>query len=1518
MAAKINTKFIIIVGAALLALVAGVTYLGVQALRKSGEDYIKLGDAAMAAGKANEAVGFYGRAVFKDQRNAAWIRKWMAAMKKDIPQGRVAYMDAYDRQYRSALRTLPEADPTDFDAHRDLLEEMYAEIKASFSADPKGSIESLEYMIKTADEMIANFKGDQAKGKLLLRYRALPRVNLITRSGGAKQSEIDSVKKDFAAVLSVDPADSDAALGLMQADVALSEATRKRGDTEEADRILAEAKGRLRDFVSKHPPASKVRLALLLQEVDQAARASEKPVTLAEVIQDRKQMVQELIDAVKAEKPEDLEVGIVDRAAQFAVAALPAETGRAEADAIIAHALKGKPDDAPLLMAVAMFEIQRNQADKAEATLQKIVDMPDKPLSYEGKQLFGQRLMAILAQTDVVFAQWEAAKEPAARDELAARAKNYRDSLVAKIGDTAPEVLSLDARLLYIQGDRNGSRALLTRYNELTGQKDARSMALLGQLLLQQGNTGAAKQSFQRVLERDPRNVRALRYLGKIEQDAGNYAEAQRYLKQVLALIPQDEELRQLVDRIDSALSSKDPIGVELLKIEQTARGVGADIDAAVKMAEKLVADHPKDLRPYAALVQLEMSRNNRPAAVAALKRAETQFPENKQIKETIQQLEADPVPQRIAAINSANVSTLEKAKAMYAVYSQGGDNYKQQADAAFDELVRLAPDDPAVFEFRFMRASIAKDSKVLSELVAVAEAKNLDQVNGQLYRARQLITDGKLSEAVGYLRGTVEKDKQNQAAWRTLGMVQLELRDASGAADALAKAVEIRPNDIVSINGLLRALIMKGSMAEALDQARKSETIAGADPEFAEIYITLLTEVAGGDKQKAEVYRERIARANPADKMNQAQLAALRIEQRKYDDAKACIDDLAKDEKNRDIVTELRARWFAAQGKFADTEKVYDDYIAASPPEKKNEAAYIAAARTFMNVGQPDRALAFLEKGRAVEKPETMMISREMGDVLFNVGKPGEAAAAYKRVLDAGSPDTGDALVMRVLECYQKQKEWAKFDALMSSLGDKAQKNATLLVLAAEAALQQGDDGRARKLYDQAVVADSKNPIVFLKRGDFAARDPANEKDAILDFEQASRLRPSWTLPLQRIAIIHRVRGRLDLAAETVRRIIEIDPDDDSARMELISIRMKQNDRVGVVALIDDALKHKKDHPGWLMRAGQIMSDLGDSAAAATYYAKAWEQRKSLDVAVPYVTALLAKAPADATLAWTIASAKEIETADEMSYRLLRAMVLQRSGRGDDAYAEIERAYLKIDPNDPNRCQLFAAGVDSAHGDDLRGQLATWEKLDKKKKLDVWLYVQACRPRLQDQETRDATAAAIEGFIETQTDPSLKLSTYRMMASFYYQTAKFDRAAGMYRKFLELEPNDAETLNNLAYTLAVEMKQPGEAARFAEKAVELSPKVSSFVDTLGVIQLGLKNTDEAVKSLRHALELGQSDNERAPILIHLAMALISKGEKSEARTLVDQAANILNNTPPLKAQYQKELKDVTDQLDGQ
>lgn len=112
------------------------------------------------------------------------------------------------------------------------------------------------------------------------------------------------------------------------------------------------------------------------------------------------------------------------------------------------------------------------------------------------------------------------------------------------------------------------------------------------------------------------------------------------------------------------------------------------------------------------------------------------------------------------------------------------------------------------------------------------------------------------------------------------------------------------------------------------------------------------------------------------------------------------------------------------------------------------------------------------------------------------------------------------------------------------------------------------------------------------------------------------------------------------------------------------------------------------------------------------------------------------------------------------------------------------------------------------------------------------------------------------------------------------------DAAVRDLRRLVQLDPDNADALNALGYTLADRTQHQDEALSLIEKALALKPGEPAIIDSLGWVQYRLGHLEEAVKQLRTAYSK-QPDPE---IAAHLGEVLWKSGEKSEARKIWDQA----------------------------
>src|SRR5215470_10233345 len=118
MAARVNSRFVVILAIVLSVAFALVALVGLRMIRKSSEQLAALGDQQMSAGHYKEAALLYSKAVNKDQQNPEVLRKWISALEKMAPEQVQEYQDVYNRSYITAIRALADLLKTDLAAHR--------------------------------------------------------------------------------------------------------------------------------------------------------------------------------------------------------------------------------------------------------------------------------------------------------------------------------------------------------------------------------------------------------------------------------------------------------------------------------------------------------------------------------------------------------------------------------------------------------------------------------------------------------------------------------------------------------------------------------------------------------------------------------------------------------------------------------------------------------------------------------------------------------------------------------------------------------------------------------------------------------------------------------------------------------------------------------------------------------------------------------------------------------------------------------------------------------------------------------------------------------------------------------------------------------------------------------------------------------------------------------------------------------------------------------------------------------
>jgi uncharacterized protein (TIGR03790 family) len=150
-------------------------------------------------------------------------------------------------------------------------------------------------------------------------------------------------------------------------------------------------------------------------------------------------------------------------------------------------------------------------------------------------------------------------------------------------------------------------------------------------------------------------------------------------------------------------------------------------------------------------------------------------------------------------------------------------------------------------------------------------------------------------------------------------------------------------------------------------------------------------------------------------------------------------------------------------------------------------------------------------------------------------------------------------------------------------------------------------------------------------------------------------------------------------------------------------------------------------------------------------------------------------------------------------------------------------------------------------------------------------------------------TAEAQKAFLRaTELEP--KMTTAQLaLGSMFDQAGEYEKAIERYRTVLTLDPQNPIALNNLAYGLAVHLKQPKDALTLAERAYALT-KSPVIGDTLGWIHHLLGNDEAALPLVDRAVAALKDD---ADVLVHAAVVRGALGDLTRAKTELDAAEKI-------------------------
>lgn len=1559
MAARVNTKFVIGLSASLIAVCVGSVLLFVFVVQKTPEDHIRDGDRAAQEGDWVRAQNFYGRAVNKDQTNPEYMSIWFDALGKVVPT-RVEY-DQYYNEYRSAIERLARIQRGDLEAQRRYLELLYLEARMLFGARRQ----VVENIGEVSERRLAFFESgaasvDDDEWKGLRRYHGLAIASMISGGVPLSPEDRDTGIAQLRAALDADPADSQAAVALVQILEDDADRLMLTGEESAAAERRAESDRVLSAALRANPSSPRARLFEIIVPVarlrlDPELRAMPGPQAQAELrarTRPQAEALSALIDELAAlEEPVPIDVVLRARSIERALSPLAQNAG---ALALVESQLE-LADDTPgdglyraeLLRLAGEILASRGDYPEAIERFDQLEDLPLMQLSLEGRlRVATQRLAP--ARTARYAAVWASTlDEGEARENALSIAADARERYRELAGNEAPELQLIDAIVAEVMGDYRQALENYTAYNELTGDSSDLAVRREAAVAAQLGRFGLARRKFELLLDRNEFDAATLRVLARVEQAIGepsNLRRAVALLSRAREIEPEAEQRAALGDRIAlirqrlGEAEADDPVLDAIFLAQRIASGEEEgvnDPNQAVEVLRSVLETSNYDPRVVLQLAnRLVGSEGGLGEIKEIIRTALDRHPDDAMLQRLEPVLEAeDPTDAVLLVLEQSDLEPIDRGLRVYGVLNASGRG--DEADARLDRLIENHPDDPRVLELAFLRALRGGDQAEAERLADRAIELDADNVDGLTFEARLASEAGDHERAAELLSDATEAGAVDAGVWRLLALEQQRLNRLDPAIESYRAALGIRENNPALIFEYIRALAAGNRSREALTEARRLLDYAEADRRFMELYLNLEATI-GGERGLETVIerRSRRFRSTPEDTDNAVALASLYVRAGRLDDAERVLTELRGREESLRLV-ELQASIYARQstvetatGPRSGIEMargVFTDYIIGLSDDRRIAEAYLAMARFMFGRNQNEIALRAVEQAAALQDSETREADRLAGDILSALNRYDEAAEAYARVVDNDADTETNSYLIRLVDALNNARAYERaLERLETaeSLQDRA--SIATLVQRAEALMGLGRRREALGAIDAAIDRDTSNPVTFIRRAQMLMEDPDTAREALDDVDEAIRIAPDdWRG--------HRVKAtiltRLDRTAEAIRSLreaVELNPNGDEAAVTLMSMLLNEGRDADALAALEGVLANRPGAIGLMLNGARVFVQRGYWDRAETLYRLAWDQTGDPGVGLALIDTLINQTPAQPEEAQAIVDALgnsgaiDIETTPEAL--IARANIERAFNRPNRARELLADALDRLTLN-ASRVNNWANNVARVFRDDPEGSVEAFlgEQIDR---LDdaprrAWVELVLAGLRFEREATRAEGLSAMRSLAQQSEAPTVAKQATRDLALRLYDTGDIDAAIDAWRRMLDRFGDDWRALNNLGYAIAIDRDRPEEGLGYAQRALALNGSEATIANTIARIHIEAGDLDRAEAMLDRSEGMGGSVDAQITRLLHKVRLRLAQGRSDDARRVLGTVASTLEQIPDKKDRYAGEIASLRTRIEG-
>ena len=743
-----------------------------------------------------------------------------------------------------------------------------------------------------------------------------------------------------------------------------------------------------------------------------------------------------------------------------------------------------------------------------------------------------------------------------------------------------------------------------------------------------------------------------------------------------------------------------------------------------------------------------------------------------------------------------------------------------------------------------------AKPGYAPALIVSARLAAMDNDTDGAISLLNQVLTAEPTHERAGVLKGE---------------LLLIGKRDADAAVAAYRQVLSAHPKSVSARSAITNILIGQQKLPEAKAEFELLKASAPQHPE------TLLFEAqfAFGDKD--------------------------------YKKTREITEQVLKSFPNNVRVLELAGAAEFRMKNYIQAESLLAKALKLAPQQRLSR---LLLAQTYLRNGEPSKTLDALKPVLDSGKADGTTLSL-VGEAYLQLGDAARSEQAFQAALKAAPDDARVRTSAAMAQMARGNNSGAIVELEAVAAGDGGPRADLALI---SARLRQNDipgalkaiDGLEKKMPDEALplqlrgrlltlkndlpgatksfeAAMAKEPAYFPPVASLAALDLMAKKpeDARKRFNTFIQAQPkSWQARLALAELEARIGAPAATVAAALREAVKVNPSEPRPHVALVNQLIGSGDAKAALLAAQDATAALPNNT-------EVMDTLGRAELAAGDHQRALSTFKKLASLQPR------NAVPEMRLAEAYAAMKDSESA---SRALRRAAELQP---GNVAVSRAQ-ARLAMADGRPEDALKVAREMQKRAPQDATGFTIEGEIEVSRKNWDA--AINAFRASLKVAPSSETTAKLHTALMAAKKPAEAErlaaewLKAHPKDAGFQYflgdiALAQDDltRAEARYRAVLEVQPDNALAMNNVAWLLAKQGK-PGALA-MAQKANQLLPDRAPLVDTLSMALEAENKLPEAIEAQKRAITLEPKD---PGLTLRLAKLYIKAGDKTRARGELD------------------------------